>query len=189
MQCKILYIHGYKQDPSQPSRTPAILRQELPCAVIAPDFPVHPLQAVEQASEILRADKAGEIRLIVASSYGAFIAAMLPFALPRLVINPCLKPSLELPRRHPVPEEQVQLLAGMERQIFRTPGSGGSLYGLFALRDEFFSYKELFLEYAPRRILEIDDTHRLSESSIRNLLAPLLMEILEELESGASKAR
>ena len=187
MRTNILYIHGY--GGSGNSRTAQALRNCLSenYNVFEPCFPINPVEAVALAQETLRTKG---IDIVVASSLGAFTALQLR-DVPKILINPCLYPSKELPKLTDISEDILQKFVEMENQFKewiteinnKDWGETGSVetmwtYGIFSTNDELFSYEDDFLKYYPNyQVQTIEDTHRISVENVEKVIVPIIREI------------
>jgi predicted esterase YcpF (UPF0227 family) len=170
----ILYIHGYGGTGN--SRTAQALKTYLPenFTVFSPCFPLNPTESIELAQKIIQTEK---INLVVASSLGAFTALQLR-DVPKIVINPCLYPSKELPKRVEIPKDIVQNLTEFEKRTFENISEKDKNYtfGVFSTDDELFSYIDEFAKHYPN-FQEMKDVHRISVENVKKVIAPIVQEI------------
>ena len=190
----ILYIHGYGGTGN--SRTVQALKTYLPdnYNVIELCFPLNPIEALKLADNTITERK---IKAVVASSLGAFTALQMrccsnfiEAGLKKIVINPCLYPSKELPKLTDISDDILQKFVEKEKVIEKTLAGeylkdlkyGGrefeearirQTYGVFSTNDELFSYKDDFSAYYPN-VLTIEDTHHISVENIKNVIVPLI---------------
>ncbi|MFA6839146.1 MAG: YqiA/YcfP family alpha/beta fold hydrolase [Dysgonamonadaceae bacterium] len=178
----ILYIHGFGSDANL--LTSQTIRKELSTdfQVITHSFSndYGKFQAmignIEQAKELL---KSKNIDLVIASSMGGFVG-MGCTGITKILINPCMKPSEQLRLRivPDISDEQLNEYRTFESFLLQNPEDVKQTYGLFSTKDELFSYKDLFdTTYNPENSFSMDDTHRISIRSIRDVLVPLVYEI------------
>jgi len=81
---------------------------------------------------------------VIGSSFGGFIATFLNGS-PRILINPCLRPSECLHNFSPnMSKEDIELLKALETSHDIDGEMRYEMYGLFGLQDELFSYLNLF---------------------------------------------
>lgn len=185
----ILYIHGLNSSGN--SNTATQISKLLPegYTLIAPDFSSAYTNFSVMQDNINRAKqiiKSNNIVLVVASSMGGFIA-MNCTNIPKVLINPCMKPSEQLARsmNGNISEKELEKFEKLENAI--TPTSFDKKYtlALFSNKDELFSYKELFqTKYNKANAFNVNDGHRLSNSNIKNELLTtmeLLLNINEQL--------
>lgn len=184
MKKNILYIHGYGSKGN--SRTATILQDELSelFKVYSPAFSNDVHFYTETLLNIDRAQafiKDQSIDLVVASSMGAYVALRLPY-IPKIVINPCMLASVEIPRiLYATMEKQEIDKYKIDEKNFSVDGQNKLLtYALFANKDELFSYRNYFEQlYGVDHLYPIVDGHRISEENIRNVLVPLVKNILK----------
>jgi len=170
----ILYIHGYGGTGN--SRTAQALKTYLPenYHVFEPCFPLDPVEAFELAKKTIKRQR---IDMVVASSLGAFTALQLRY-IPKIVINPCLYPSEELPKQTDVSEDILLNFRKLEKQIFEKihDSEKSRTFGVFSSNDELFSYKDEFSKYYPN-IQIIEDTHRISVENVEKVIVPEIQRI------------
>lgn len=185
LDINILYIHGYGGNGS--SRTVQALRMYLAenYKIFEPCFPLDPTEASILAKEVIQTKG---IDIVVASSLGAFTALQLR-GVPKIVINPCLYPSKELPKQTKVLEEILYKFSEKEKQfeewiteiINRDFGETESVetmwtFGVFSTNDELFSFKDEFATYF-RMTETIEDTHRISVENVEKVIVPIIQKI------------
>lgn len=179
---KILYIHGYGSIGN--SRTALEIGKNMigKAEVFSPafsndlEFSENAKKNIEKAKEFILKN---DIKLVVASSMGAFTATFIS-SIPTILINPCLKPSEQLDQRIAlnISSEEKEKYREMENRII-TEEYKTMVYGVFANNDELFSYKSLFEEiYDKEKIFTIEDGHRISTDNIREVVVPLIEQII-----------
>ena len=101
---------------------------------------------MEQIKKIV---KEQNISLVAAHSLGGFYGFVLPFDSAKILINPCLKPEIEIPRLlYPeqgevFPENLNQEWSDLrETAIKKSAAEKSKISGIFARNDELFSYAE-----------------------------------------------
>ena len=174
----ILYIHGLKRgESSMESRTATILREALNSeeySVYAPTFPADGVRALELAQEIIIEKN---IDVVVGSSLGGFTALGLR-GIPKIVINPCLRPDIELPKRGNagITDSYSKLIGSLWDDISLEDRK--ETFGIFSDNDELFTYKdELVKHYF--QIIDIKDGHRISEENVREVVAAFVEVIFD----------
>lgn len=139
----VLYVHGL--GGSSASSTCAALRAILPeCKVLADDFDLFDVRGT--LGKIARLVEEKEIGVLAGSSLGAFyvLASRAPR---RLAINPCMRPSAEIPRLAPkIPASAVEEFSKIEPTL---SGDGATAFGVFGSADALFSFRGLFAERFP----------------------------------------
>ncbi|MCR4742173.1 MAG: hypothetical protein K5866_04795 [Treponema sp.] len=148
----ILYIHGFKSNSN--SSTFRNLREIFPeQAWFSADFDLTDIKGTEEKIKALI--KEYKINILVASSLGAFYALLNSENHPCIVINPCMRPSIEIPKLDSsVKEETLKKWANLEKGHEEYVSFGAlavnmnemrcNAFGIFGNHDELFSYKELF---------------------------------------------
>ena len=144
---KVLYIHGFNGSPS--GSTGTFVRKRFGKAnVVAPQFDLMDHEATRaKIEEILRSDG---IEIVFGHSFGGFYALEVAReGIFTIAINPCMRPSAEIPRlsEEPVPEEWVAAFREREERLYASIGEEvrRSTFAVFGKEDELFSYKDLWL--------------------------------------------
>ncbi len=145
---EVLYIHGFNGSPS--GSTGTFVRKRFGKAnVVAPQFDLMDHEATRAKIEELLA--AGGIKIVVGHSFGGFYALEAAReGIFTIAVNPCMRPSVEIPRlsETPVPEEWVAAFRGREVRLCASVPEEvrRSTFAVFGKEDELFSYKDLWLE-------------------------------------------
>jgi hypothetical protein len=111
---------------------------------------------------------------------GGFTALLLR-GIPTIVINLCLHPSLELPKRCEISDYELQNFQAAEKRLF--DNIDRETCRLFSTNDELFSYREEYERHIGRTI-SIRVTHKISEDSIKMYVAPEVMKIKKTVSSA-----
>ena len=144
---EVLYIHGFNGSPS--GSTGTFVRKRFGKAnVVAPQFDLMDHDGTRAKIEELLA--AGEIKIVVGHSFGGFYALEVAReGLFTVVVNPCMRPSAEIPRLSdtPVPEEWAATFRKREERLYARVGEEvrRNTFAVFGKEDELFSYKDLWL--------------------------------------------
>lgn len=179
---KILYIHGYGSGENGSTATELQRALDEKAEVIAPGFSndlgkfENMLQNIKQATELV---KTHYINLIVSSSMGAFTALNVPNCA-KILINPCMLPSEQLPKRiiPDISENELAKYRELENRKI-TDNEKMQTFALFATNDELFSYKALFENlYFSKNSFTMEDNHKISVENIRQMLAPMVERVL-----------
>lgn len=169
MSKKILYIHGLGSDAN--STTFQTLKQGFPqYEWITDTFDLLDIAATKDKLRTLLLTE--NIDTIVASSLGAFYALGVQNSLAKIVINPCMKPSVELPKL--VEEVDTTIFPAFELHNSGLPFTGLILdnemrfctYGIFSTNDELFSYLPDFKRLYGNRCIEVEGGHRLTGQAL-----------------------
>lgn len=125
--------------------------------------------------ELRNAVKEIEPVAVIASSLGGFFAMNLAALVPVILINPCLMPSVELPKLG----ESGKAFAKIENSMFKAYRDCEfpvhhleKRYGFFGTRDELFSYKEEFSKLFPA--FDFDGGHHPTKENLRQMLPEIL---------------
>ena len=158
----ILYIHGLNSDKN--STTFLTLKSHFL------DFEWHtetfdllnPSVATKQIDDII---KRKNITTIVASSLGAFYGLNIRNSLAKILINPCLIPSIELPKLGE--NIDVDVFEKMETDIYSNIDSELRIctLGIFGDNDELFDYSQLFTKLY-RRVQRVNGGHKLDDKTL-----------------------
>ena len=173
---KVLYIYGY--GGSQMSSSVEKLRSALPedkFEVICWNYPQRECRAAIRFLE--QRIKKHHIDIVVGSSLGAFVAMCLKVKCRKIIINPCLVPTMELPKLKPLPGKPMptpQLIATYapyEPRVFDNLPEGSHCF--MAEHDELLSstYRTQMETHMP--VTTIPGGHRLSEEAL-----PIIKEVL-----------
>lgn len=146
MKKRILFIYGFGGSPD--STFCRLIREALPSERYEVLCPAYPQNEIEKSREQLAAFIEQEhIDLVMGTSLGGFIALSLPTAVPCIALNPCMMPSVELPKLEPRPghpedkkpcDELINACKAIEIEVntgkFNT---SQRCMGLFAENDEY----------------------------------------------------
>ena len=147
----ILYVHGL--GGSKESTTCKNLREILTdCTIYAENFDLFDVQGTQDKIEKIIQEN--NIGTLIGSSFGAFYVLSRKATPFRVVINPCMSPSKEIPvLDKSIPENVVKELFTLEAKTYGfkiynhgeiTSAMKNTTYGIFGTDDELFSYKEFF---------------------------------------------
>lgn len=185
---KILYVHGFGS--SGQSGTVTRLRMVLPqAAVIAPDLPIHPEEALELLHKVC-ADEQPD--LIIGTSMGGMYAEQLR-GFDRILINPAFriadtmgehgltgKQQFFSPRQDGVQEFYVDKPLVKEYRLVSDRNFEGidederhHVYGLFGDEDPLVHTRELFMEHYPQAI-SFHGEHRMNDRSFMHSVLPVI---------------
>lgn len=173
---KVLYIYGY--GGSQMSNSVGKLKRTLPkdkYEVVCWNYPQHECREAVQFLE----QKINEhhIDVVVGSSLGAFIAMCLNVKCRKIIINPCLVPTVELPKLEPLPGNPIpspQLIASYgpyEASVF--DNTKEDTYCFMAEHDELLgnTYRSQMEAHMP--VTTIPGGHRLSDEAL-----PIIQQVI-----------
>ncbi len=192
----VLYCHGFGS--SGQSGTVTRLRTILPNAkVIAPDLPVHPVEAQTLLKEICEQEKPD---LILGTSMGGMYAEQL-YGFDRICMNPalCLADTMQQhgmtgtqtfqnPRLDGVQQFYVdKALVKEYRQVSEQRFSGltneekGRVWGLFGDRDDLVDTYDMFREHYPL-VTHFHGEHRMDDHSFMHAVVPVIRWIDDQQE-------
>jgi len=187
MSLKILYIHGFGSTGN--SQTVQGLQKILgnDATILAPQFS-NDLSTVAQIEQNIAEAKKYmyEFRpnVVIGSSFGGFIATFLN-GYPRILINPCLRPSERLHNLSPnMSKEDIERLKVLETSHEIDGEIRFEMYGLFGLQDELFSYLNLFKKlYGESQTYTMPCGHRIDAENIEKHLLPIIWDVKKNTES------
>lgn len=140
---KILYIYGLGSSPK--STTASILSELLQSSdmeIVTTEYSQkEPKVGLAQLERFIEAEKPDGI---VASSLGAFFALALDPLIPRILINVCFRPSVELPKLGYDGSKYKPIEDYLQREYHNQPPAYifEDVICLFGTDDELFSYKD-----------------------------------------------
>lgn len=183
---RVLFIHGYSG--GEFGTTATELKQQLgnKSTVFAPAFSNeiekfdNILANIAQAQTVIEHEK---IDLVIGSSIGAFTALNLT-GIPKILINPCMKPSEQFGKPHLVSttDEEIAKHLELEEKLKPTEEEQEQTWAFFAEENELFSYKELFCTlFDEKKAFTTKGTHRNNPQRIKEDIIPLISLINGEL--------
>lgn len=175
---RILYIHGFNSSVN--SGTYRKLKNLFPQHEwFAENFNLTDVR--ETRNRIDSVISGSGIDVIIASSLGAFYALGAEAPVSRIVINPCMKPSIEIPKLDSsVPGEVIFAWKEMEKELVEADGEvGRRCFGIFGNHDELFSYRKYFGELYGETNLGVGKSF-LVEGGHHSLSEDVLMEYVQK---------
>lgn len=160
-----LYIAGFGSGPTT-STTYKRIRKYLgkKWDVICPnlDLTESPMSTHEGISRL-----AQDYDLVIGSSLGAFYVMGIDTDCHRIVINPCMVPSKELPEiATTISDEALKEFKRLEKKLKDIDDEDrGNVYGIFGKDDELFSYIDMFKEKYNKYIV-VPGGHKLPQDSL-----------------------
>lgn len=153
----ILFIYGYGGSPQ--SHFCTLIREALSKDEYNVLCPQYPQEDCSQATDfLLKYIDENNIDLVIGTSLGGFIALILDTRVPTIVLNPCMIPSVELPKLEPRPDhpddvrpsaEMIATYKPFEPLAFNKEAIKRRLVvGMFAENDELLGmkYKDAFID-------------------------------------------
>ena len=189
MEDRILYIHGFNGSPNGTTGT-FIKNFFKDAIIIAPELDL--LDYDNTISKLKDIIKDNTITIVVGHSLGAFYTlALNTDEAFKIVINPCLYPSIEIPKLCPLANEWIEKISTAEKILYThiTGLIRQTTFASFSDNDELFSYKTVFDEIYgasgiknTRNSIAVEGTHHISSQSLEIGLAAA-MEYGEKLAS------
>mgnify|MGYP002627323231 FL=1 len=195
----ILYVHGFAS--SGQTGSVHTLRLLLPdAAVIAPDLPVEPFEAMELLKEVVAKEKP---ELIVGTSMGGMYSEML-YGVDRILVNPAFHLADTILKNNGLGRREFHnvrsdgetsfLVTKTLLEHFREVSSHcfekasedkDRVFGLFGIHDNLVDTFDLFRDHYPQAI-RFDGEHHLNDSVIVHSLLPVIQWI-DDRQRGVSK--
>ena len=195
----ILYVHGFAS--SGQTGSVHTLRLLLPdAAVIAPDLPVEPEEAMALLRSVVASEKPD---LVIGTSMGGMYSEML-YGIDRIIVNPAFQLADTLLKNNGLGRRDFHnkradgetsfLVTKTLLEHFREVSSHcfaqaeedrDRVFGLFGTRDNLVHTFDLFREHYPQAI-HFDGEHHLNDSVIVHSLLPVIQRI-DDLQNGVSR--
>ena len=186
----ILYVHGFAS--SGQTGSVHTLRLLLPdAAVIAPDLPVEPEEAMTLLRSVVASEKPD---LVIGTSMGGMYSEML-YGIDRIIVNPAFQLADTLLKNNGLGRREFHnkradgetsfLVTKTLLEHFREVSSHcfaqavedhDRVFGLFGTRDNLVHTFDLFREHYPQAI-HFDGEHHLNDSVIVHSLLPVIQRI------------
>ena len=167
---KIAYIHGYNGSPNGVSFNILSKYVNKNYKLVEIDYDEENIDIDSLKLEL----KSLGISKVIGSSLGGFIALNLGNEFKKMVFNPCMKPSVELPKLG-APEKMVAKYTSIENTFFSNLKGDeldkATTCGFFGDSDELFGpygYKLLFKSYY-RNAYNIKCGHKIEDSAIKKI--------------------
>ena len=167
---KIAYIHGYNGSPNGVSFNILSKYVNKNYELIWINYDEENIDIDSLKLEL----KSLGISKVIGSSLGGFIALNFGNEFKKIVFNPCMKPSVELPKLG-ASEKMVTKYASLENKFFSNLQGNefdkATTYGFFGDSDELFGpygYKFLFKSYY-RNAYNIKCGHQIEDSAIKKI--------------------
>ena len=170
MSNKILYIYGYGSNPRKSSTMKSLkgVIAEMGFNLVSVGYShFSPFESVNFLEDHI---KTNEIKYIIGHSLGGFYALCINADVKKIVINPCLKPHIELPKLDDF-DQRVDLESYekcYEKFINKDFCSSFETLGLFGTHDELLCYYYDFKELSPRAYF-FPATHRPTKESFESV--------------------
>lgn len=172
----ILYIHGLgtNENSTQGKIIKAILKDD---NVIHPSFG-ELTNYDEVKSHIEQVVRDNDVDLIIGHSFGGFYTLDADFDLPKIIVNPCMLPSVEIPKLTKVSDSFKKYFEAKEDQLYKEKSFSNNIIGIFADSDKLFRYRS-YADKLGIKTLGCEGTHRILRSFLEEplLLARKLLDI------------
>ena len=195
----ILYVHGFAS--SGQTGSVHTLRLLLPdAAVIAPDLPVEPEEAMTLLRSVVASEKPD---LVIGTSMGGMYSEML-YGIDRIIVNPAFQLADTLLKNNGLGRREFHnkradgetsfLVTKTLLEHFRDVSSRcfaqaledhDRVFGLFGTRDNLVHTFDLFREHYPQAV-RFDGEHHLNDSVIVHSLLPVIQRI-DDRQNGVSR--
>ena len=161
----ILYIHGLNSDIN--SSTYNYLKTGFPeFNWFSSTFDLLDIAGTIRKIDRLIAEH--NITTVVGSSLGAFYALYIKNSLAKIVINPCMHPSIEIPKLVTDQSVPVDDFKFIEKEIYSSidPEMRISTFGVFGRDDDLFPYIDEFRKKYGKDIFVVRGKHKLDKSTL-----------------------
>ena len=196
---KVLYVHGFAS--SGQTGSVHTLRLLLPdAAVIAPDLPVDPVEAIDLLKDLASKE---DPDLIIGTSMGGMYSEML-YGVDRILVNPAFQLADTILKNNGLGRREFHnkradgetsfLVTKSLLERFREVSSHcferatddeDRVFGLFGIRDTLVDTFDLFHSHYPQAI-RFDGEHHLHDSVIVHSLLPIIRRI-DDRQNGISR--
>ena len=167
---KILYVYGYGGSAS--GSTVAMLRRLMPEGYTVEAFTYTQADCAKAREEIFEYIREHGIDMVIGSSLGGFITHTLQ-GMPRILVNPCWRPSEVLPKIGAVPELVATYAPFEQWAEVHVAEESARVHAFFADEDELLGdrYMAEFLRHYPEQHCHrIHSGHHLSEDGARVII-------------------
>ena len=166
---KILYVYGYGSNPWDSSTKKVVkgVVEELGFELVSIEYDQEdPDMGLTMLEKYIRDHT---IKYVIGHSLGGFFTLCINEDVKKLVINPCMKPSFELPKLDKIDKDTLynyKYLEGWLRSGDDTPWMSQleDVIGLFGDHDELIDYYEMFKKQYPLTY-RINSGHRPTKES------------------------
>lgn len=172
----ILYIHGLggNKEGSNGKLIKQTFEQQRQHHVFLETFNLlKPQETFPQIEELL---KTFHIHWIMATSLGAFYTLVIPGKYGKILTNPCMLPSVEIPKLIEVSPQSVHKFKQLENHIYsdRNNKQARNILAAFADHDELFSYQDYFNQQYPKSTsITFKGSHHLNPAAIQEIKDPI----------------
>lgn len=116
--------------------------------------------------------KSNHIQVVIASSLGGFYAMGITDSVAKILINPCMRPSVEVPKLTELTDAQIEHFKKLEDKIYSGVDAEMRMctFGGFGDKDELFNYQALFKKTYGDDMIVVSGGHRLPEKSLYKVI-------------------
>lgn len=166
---KILYIHGLGSDSksSTGNYIKDLLAEQYEVLIPSWDLTSTPSDTVKSINKFI-ADN--EITIIIASSLGAFFALNTQREIKKILLNPCLEPSVQIPKLTFLEESQLIDFQSLEKIWIDNAKNNQNIFGGFGDNDELFNYQDLFRKRYGENLIIVVGGHKLPNVSLEKVI-------------------
>ena len=165
----LLYIHGLNSSAN--SSTARLVKKYL-----GDRFNIYThtwdLTRPGTANEINEYVADNNISVVIASSLGAFYALAITDGVAKILINPCMHPSVEVPKLTRLTLEQIKYFEGLENKVYSRIDAEDRLctFAGFGDSDELFNYQSEFKKKYGSNMVVVPGKHRLQGNSLYKVI-------------------
>lgn len=162
----LLYIHGLGSNGN--SQTAQVLKEYLGdnFTLLTPTWNLtDPEQCYNNINKYIAKNN---VHVVIASSLGAFYALGITDSVAKILINPCMVPSVEVPRLVELSITVIQQFEQLEYKIYGDidAETRACTFAIFGDNDELFNYQNKYKRlYGPNSVI-VPGGHRLHKSSL-----------------------
>lgn len=165
----LLYIHGLNSSAN--STTARLVKQYL-----GDKFNVytHTWNLTQSGieKEINKFVVDNNISIVIASSLGAFYALAITDSVAKILINPCMHPSVEVPKLTKITDSQIEHFEKLETEVYSHIDSEMRMctFAGFGNNDELFNYRDEFKKKYGSQMIVVSGGHRLQPNSLYKVI-------------------
>ena len=185
---RILFIHGFGGDKT--SSTGQNVKKVLKDMDVDFTFITDTFELLDYNGTLSKIDflvKENNISLIISHSFGAFYTLCYKGNVKKILINPCMEPSVAIPPLMKTPTEEelksynkyfncddslfIKQYEKAEKDAYSNVDSSNKIFGIFAKNDELFSCKDKFTSlYATNKednSIRVEGGHKIGVDSLK----------------------
>lgn len=112
------------------------------------------------------------ISIVIASSLGAFYALAITDSVAKILINPCMHPSVEVPKLTKISNDQIKQFEKLETEVYSHIDAELRMcaFAGFGNNDELFNYHDEFKKKYGTQIIVVPGGHRLQPNSLYKVI-------------------